>query len=475
MNKKDFKACMQQGRGGCVLALKSEKNIEKYKDIVLWGCLHNLSYDTQCEGVRAEYVYHLTTFFCDEAYFVVPIIKAFASLPNRENDLFQHLSKLLSLFAKSGDEDAQLAIMQKYDALYSILLNKCTFDDYDFERDNFELLCIALRHFGDTDNKFKIVCDLGQLIRENSHYDCDCFDWFCFCLENDFGKDGLQTFLSENSQKSDAIKCFYESYLQLKVKKEKAQRKRPPKTVVVSSVEKIKNAKKAKRKRPPKPVVVPSVEKIKNEVASTGRVAPLTKVRFSRLAEYDAKKELAENAVAEVDLDKKAELLSPLFHDSFPLPHEIIIEYTKSEHERLQEVSLGILTNCQSGIVRDYAFSLLQAKKHKAHALRMLLCNYTPEDKQFLLDELNALKVTYRDECDWHTIGFTILDLCAKDKELPKEFLFYIYNTTLCSCCRYAAIRELDKRQWLTPDIIEECRYDSNKNITEYINQNYPV
>jgi len=244
---------------------------------------------------------------------------------------------------------------------------------------------------------------------------------------------------------------------------------------VVSSVEKIKNAKKAKRKRPPKPVVVPSVEKIKNEVASTGRVAPLTKVRFSRLAEYDAKKELAENAVAEVDLDKKAELLSPLFHDSFPLPHEIIIEYTKSEHERLQEVSLGILTNCQSGIVRDYAFSLLPAKKHKAHALRMLLCNYTPEDKQFLLDELNALKVTYRDECDWHTIGFTILDLCAKDKELPKEFLFYIYNTSLCSCCRYAAIRELDKRQWLTPDIIEECRYDSNKNITEYINQNYPV
>ena len=100
MNKKDFKTCMQQGRGGCVLALKSEKNIEKYKDIVLWGCLHNLSYDTQCEGVRAEYVYHLTTFFCDEAYFVAPIIKAFTSLANEKDDLFQHFSTLLSLFAE---------------------------------------------------------------------------------------------------------------------------------------------------------------------------------------------------------------------------------------------------------------------------------------------------------------------------------------------------------------------------------------
>ena len=442
---------MQQGRGGCVLALKSEKNIEKYKDIVLWGCLHNLSYDTQCEGVRAEYVYDLTKYFNDEDYFLFPIIKAFESCSQRRDWLFEHFSAQLSLFAKNGNERASDALQRKYDQLFAILLTKRKFQSYyDFERHNFELLCVALRHLVDTEGKFKIICDLGRLFRENPHYDCDYFDWFCFRLENDFGRDGLQTLLSDNSQKSEDIKYFYESYLQLK----KAN---------------------SNKHKPTNLVKAPSVEEIKNEIASTGRIAPISKVRFSRLAEYDAKKELAENAVAEVDLDKKAELLSPLFHDSFPLPHEIMIEYTKSEHERLQEVSLGILTNCQSGIVRDYAFSLLQAKKHKAHALRMLLCNYTPEDKQFLLDELNALKVTYRDECDWHTIGFTILDLCAKDKELPKEFLFYIYNTTLCSCCRYAAIRELDKRQWLTPDIIEECRYDSNKNITEYINQNYPV
>ena len=71
MNKKDFKICMQQGRGGCVLALKSEKNIEKYKDIILWGCLHNLAYDPQCEhGTRAEYIYNLSKYFNDEDYFI---------------------------------------------------------------------------------------------------------------------------------------------------------------------------------------------------------------------------------------------------------------------------------------------------------------------------------------------------------------------------------------------------------------------
>ena len=451
MNKKDFKVCMQQGRGQCHLVLKSEKDIAKYKDIVLWGCLHNLSYDTQCEGgTRAEYVYTLTTYFGDEDYFLFPIIKAFEACPQRRDELFEHFSKLLSLFAKNGNERARDALERKYDQLFAILLTKRKFENYyDFERHNFERLCVALRHFGDTNNKLKIVGDLGRLFRENPHYDCDWFDWFCFCLENDFGKDGLQTFLNEHSQKSENVKCFYESYLQFK----KANSNKHPTTKLAKA---------------------PSVEEIKNEIASTGRIAPISRVRFSRHADTDVRKELAEEALAEVDLDKKAELLSLFFNGGFPLSHEIIIEYTNSTHERLREVSLGVLTYCESDIVRDFALPLMAEENLKAHALKMLLCNYTPEDKQFLLDALGKLKVTYDNQSNWHDIGFKILDLFDKEKDLPKEFLLYIYNTTLCSCCRRSAVQALDKRQWLTEDIIEECRFDSNNDIREYVNRCYP-
>ena len=449
MNKKDFKTCMQQGRGGCVLALKSEKNIEKYKDIVLWGCLHNLSYDTQCEGVRAEYVYHLTTFFCDEAYFVVPIIKAFTSLANEKDDLFQHLSALLSLFAESGNEDALLALQQKYDALFSVLLNKRSFEAYDFERDDFERICVSLLHQCKENINLKVIGDLGRLFRENPHYDCDYFDWFCFCLKKRLGKDGLEVFLNDHSQKSENIKCFYESYLQLK----KATGNKRPTTNLAKA---------------------PSVEEIKNEIASTGRIAPISRVRFSRHADEKMRKELAEEIVAEVELDKKAELLSLFYGNNFPLSHEIIFEYANSTHERLRDTALIALTNCESKIARNYALSLLQSETHKALALKTLLQNYAPQDKELLLSAFYALEVEYEGECDWHGIGYKILDVYANGKELPKEFLLYIYNTTLCSCCRFTAVRELDKRQWLTTDIIEECRYDSNKNITEYINRIYP-
>jgi hypothetical protein len=139
----------------------------------------------------------------------------------------------------------------------------------------------------------------------------------------------------------------------------------------------------------------------------------------------------------------------------------------------LRDTALIALTNCESEIVHNYALSLLQSETHKTLALKMLLQNYKPDDKELLLRAFYALEVEYEGECDWHSIGYKILDVYANGKELPKEFLLYIYNTTLCSCCRFTAVRELDKRQWLTLDIIEECKHDSNKNITEYINRTY--
>ena len=451
MNKKDFKFCMQQGRGQCHLTLKSETNIEKYKEIVLWGCLHNLAYDAQCEGTRAEYVYNLTKFFNDEDYFLLPIINAFETLPNRRDWLFYHFSTQLSLFASNGNERARHAIQRKYDQLFSILLNKRSFRSYDFERDNFERLCIALLPLGDANINYKMICDMGRLFRENPHYDCDYFDWFCSCIEGDLGKERLHRLLKHDSTKSADIKCFYESYLKLKEEENK-------------------------RKLARRPMEAPSVEKIKEEVSSSGKLSPYSRVSFSRCAEAEERKKLAEEAVAEADLDKKAELLSTFaFRDEgFPLSHEIIIEYANSSHERLHEVSLDVLTNCQSKIVRDYALSLMADEKHKTYALKMLLCNYTPKDKQFLLGELNKLKVTYDDESNWHDIGFQIRNVCDQGVRLPKEFSIYIYNTTLCSCCREYTISALAKHRWLTRDIIEECRYDSNDKITDYINRYYP-
>ena len=450
MNKKDFKFCMQQGRGLCALTLQNENDLEKYKEIVLWGCLHNLSYDTQCEGVRAEYVYNLTTYFGDEAYFVTPIIKAFTSLPNHKDSLFQHFSVLLSLFAKSGNEDAKQALLQKYEQLYNTLLHKRSFKAYDFERDNFQHFCIILLPSCNEDFTCKMVRDLGRLFKENPHYDADELDWLCFSIETHLGTRSFYRMLKHDSKNCEDIKCFYESYLQI-AKKRKENKKRP--------------------KHLPQ---APSVEAIKEEVFATGRLSPLARVRFYRYADATTRKQLAEVVLKEENLDKKADLLSVFFHHEFPLSHELVVEYANSSHEKLRDVALTVLTNCQSKAVYDYALDLFQKNTSSTTTLEMLLQNYTSSIKNLLLRALYSLEVDYDSESDWHSIDFKILDLFESGKKLPKEFLLYVYNTTLCSCCRYRAVKTLAKHRWLTKDIVEECRYDSNDRITKYINRYYP-
>ena len=113
MNKNSFKKYMKQGLGKCFLTLTIDKNINKYKDIVLWGCLNNLSYDNQCEGTRSDYVYNLLKIYNDEEYFVNPIIEKFNKVSYINDHLFSHLSELVRNFAMDGNEKAKIALESK--------------------------------------------------------------------------------------------------------------------------------------------------------------------------------------------------------------------------------------------------------------------------------------------------------------------------------------------------------------------------
>ncbi len=439
---------MQQGLGKCYLELYLSKDILKYKDTVLWGCLHNLSFDTQCEGTRAAYVYQLASFFDDIDYFLLPTLEAFRNIPRRADWLFSHFCELLMLFAADGSKQAHDALLEKYALLLSALKVKKRYNEYDFERDSFEKVCISLTSLGGADAFLKIAEDMGRLFIENPHYGSGDFDCFLVNSDNKIGGKKINSLLMRYAKKSSDIRFFYDYHI--KTRNEL-------------------------RENAPKPIVPISLEELKYGVKATGRLSSAARIRFMRTADDGQKTALALAVFDEPELSQKAELLSAFeFRDGgFPLKHEKIIEYSRSSNERLQEVAFHILTSCRSDIVRQYAEELVRERNHISCALQMLICNYIPENKSLLLTELYKLPIDYQDEFDWHTIGFTILATYDKGLRLPKEFLLYIYNTTLCSCCREYAIRELAKHKWLTGDIIKECRYDSNCDIVSYINRYY--
>lgn len=447
MNKRDFKRYMQQGLGRCALALHESDNIDKYRDIVLWGCLHNLSYDTQCEGTRAAYIYQLVSYFHDDAYFIEPTVDAFLKLPLHLDWTFEHFCELLRIFAENGSMDAKNALYKKYDTLLSLLMGKRRFRGYDFERDNFERICISLTSLDGTDTLLKIAEDMGTLFKENPHYDIGDFAWFFSYSEGRFGKKRLDSILKHEAKQSENILCLYEKY----------QRGLQGLNDTVH-----------------KPMETPNADNLIAEVGSTGKLSSASRVKFSKYADNGEKTQLALSALRENELSKKAELLSAFQNEGFPIQHETIIAYSKSDYDKLSKTAFDVLTNCKSAAVKRYAYELFDSGESTYYAIQMLIFNYTPDDKSVLLAELNRLKTDYTDESGWHEIGLHILDAFDRKTRLPKECLLYIYETTLCSCCRKYAIHALAKHRWLTANIIEECRYDSNCDIAEYVNRYYP-
>lgn len=451
MNKKEFKRCMQKGLGRCVLTLKQAKNIEPYRDIVLWGCLHNLSYDTQCEGTRAAYIYRLASMFHDDEYFVSPTVKAFETLPRRSDWTFLHFCELLGMFAQNGNREAREALYQKYDTVLSKLVQKRHFSGYDFERDSMEHICIVLLELDGDEALLRIAKDLGWLFLENPHYKADDFDWLCFDIGDSFGKENAKKLLATAAKTSPDTARFLEQYVDsLQEQEHSPHRNDPP---------------------PPS-----TADTVADEIDRTGTVSYISKLSLSKKADEAERKKLAQKAIDEPDPDKKVALLSAFaFSDcGFPLPHKILIEYAKSPSDALRDMALNILMDCKSREVHDYAKALLLSGDAPDQAASMLITNYTPADKPLLLAELYLMKVDYKDTSSWHGTGLQILNAFEKGAKLPREALEHIYETTLCSHCRADAVREMEKRGWLTPAIIEELPYDCNTRLTEVINRSNP-
>lgn len=453
MNKKDFKRYMKQGLGRCALFLQSTEDREPYKEIVLWGCLHDLSFDTQSEGTRASYMYHLTTYFKDENDFLLPIVKALETVPRKSDWLLLHLCELLQCFAENGSALAKNALMKKYDQLFSVLSNKRISRGYDYERDAFERVAIVLFELRGTDVLWKIVDDMGCLFRKNPRYGANDFEWFADRAESRLGKKRFHALLARKAEQSESILRFYQSLMKTQ---------NPTDTVCPSSR---------------KPLEIPCADDIEREVFASGELSPVSRVRFSRRGTDEEKRKLAESIRTQSDPDLKAELLSAFAYrsDGFPLSHEIIIEYSRSAHETFSEVAFDVLTNCRSEAVKAYAQALLSAGTHTAHAVQMLITNYSEDVKELLLAALSEIKADARDTSDHHAIGLKILGAGERNIKLPKECFLYIYHTTLCSLCREYAVSALAKRRALTREIIEECRFDSNADIVRYVNQYYPA
>ena len=428
MNKTEFKRAMCCGLGRCATELSASENIKKYKDIVLWGCLHNLSYDKVCEGTRAFYVYKLTEYFQDEMYFLAPVAQKFLSFPFWVNsDIFAHCCELLCCFAESGNDTARQILEKKYTEFYTFLLNDSNKTTWKKASVNFEYMCVLLDSLYGFPF-FRMGCkDMGRLFLHKKHAD---FSWFYHNGEDKFGKKRVQTFLKKKAVDDIEYAAFYERLILENESEKKPYRKE-------SKTDKL-------------------IEKLKNGTENLQDRLCLRRIKNTELTE------LISEMIKSAKEEKRVAQLLQCLDENCPITNEELMDYYKKGSLALKREILRILSERQGSGLHDFALEVLQEDTRDGRTVRLLLNNFLPGDEKILLSALKKLNVDYTDGDNWHDAFSAVLLADLTKVQVPKDVLYYIYENSLCSFCRDSALRLLVRKRWLTEDILNECLYDSN-------------
>lgn len=431
----EFRQYMLCGHGRCFSLIQKDR--ELYRENVLYGCLNDISYDLQCEGSRGQFMYNLALEYEEYDYFLDAAIEKFLSADiNEDWHLINHLCELIDMFAHdNGDISAEKALDAKYRELYGLLMTLRWSEKANRILQCFEALAITIMQSCDIDRAAEIIRDIGAyFIRRRSASDDGLywdFAWFTSVAETTFGQRKLRHKLRKLAENSKEIRRFVRIMF---VKKKRLRVKRR----VMTAEEYIEKAEKGIITR-----------------------RDVLKISFS---ESDERLKVAEAAVAESSPEIKASLLQAftISRNRFPFDAEIIADYAESDNEKLRLAAMDVLLYMRSEKSREIALKQLE-ENYSVEALALFICNCSRDDTEYLMGYLNALKID-RDEGDWH---YAVLKALDNAENLPDKAVVYIYEKSMCSCCRRDAVEELIRRGAFTEEMAEECRMDANCDIRE--------
>lgn len=462
MTKKEFREAMMRGLGRCVLELESTKDVERYREIVLWGCTHDLSYDTQCEGTRAWYMRELVRWFQEEDSFVEAVIQKLLQYRSKGGWEFSHYCELLGLFAQEGHREAFMALAGKYEELYGILKSKGRRGKNGTlpEEDDFETLCVSLVDIAAQPLVLyadKIAEDIGVLMMENPMLECS-FEWLFMHCEQTYGKGKVRKLLAKRAKVSPAVSRYLEDGIARDVEMSRGKPRQPVPQTTEDMLKSIDEEKKRDRESGCSGWQVRRLGlRIRAWIRETGNTEILPV--------------LAQRYLTEQDSLERAKLLFVFGPDcSFPLAPEPLIQDARTGDEALKEAAFYALENVRHEKVRQFALELAERKESVSEAVSLLAKHYQKEDSEMFVRLVKSIPVTYDDREDWHGVYSAVLDLLKTKgvKAAPKELLPYLYEHTLCSMCREYIVREMGRRHMLTEELLRECLYDSNYEIRSY-------
>ena len=431
MTKKQFKYDFLRGLGSAIIELQTSDNPKKFSDIILYGCLHNTTYDMQCEGDRSWYLYYATKLAGVKETIEAAVIQKYFCV-TEDIWLFDQLTAILYHYASNGSELAYAALYQQYENMLKELSPQKRKHNGTYpRRDMFDWLCVWLTSLDGWSAFTRIVRDISEILLPQ---DKDRFfsEWFYDNSKSKFGKKRVDDYLRKQAEQSALIRMYYDM---ARAWDAHVFPNRPAPTF-----EEVLAAADGQKYR--------------------GRGTAMT---FARNAGPDEIEKLAQAAMDATNAKIQLELLWPFRRTAmYPFPEEFLAQLRETDNEELRYIAYDIIGRNPSQKTRELALSLIKSGEDIENGVTLLSKNLRSADEALFFDAVKTVPVSLNSQA-WHGVFMAAVDGLNGMRGKPKtDVLEYLYRNTLCGSCREHIVRLMHKKKVLTEAILQECRFDAN-------------
>lgn len=406
-----LRAALQKGQGRAWLHVREHGGQGEVRQEVLHACLHNLTYDPQCEGSRVEWLLSLIDLTGVPHFYERRVLEA---LPEAKEfwDADQ-LVELAAAFARRGSDAARRA-------LYGILRQRTFAESLGAEQlvdlDGLEGFLHVAEALGD------------RMLEDPDLWENDSL--LCEVAER-FGEEEVLRALRERAARSAGAEAYLEEVLEYRREREDEGLAERPAT---------------------------SLRDVLEDIDSPEEEAWYKLASFGQRCSEDERETVFARLLWETRRESLLRCLWVFGMRGVPHLDDRLLDLAQADDLDIQRAAISALGGLRHPGVRDLMLRLLASSPPvPPGALRLLGSNFAPGDGALVESVLRLPG----DQGEIHARGLDLLHAAdaVKDPELA-GCLSWVYEETPCSLCRYSAVAALLDRGCGSAELFEECLHD---------------
>lgn len=433
LSKEDFSLAMHKGLGRAYLHVHQYGD-KGFEEIIENAILHNLVFDVQSEGSRADWLFSILKetkqLQCYEDFLL-------SNFDNIEEDWdYDQGFDLLYHLAKNGNQKAREKLYQ------------------EFDKQQFNESWIGGEQIIELDGikGFLHVAEMiGKRLNEDSDYWED--DYLLNDVKERFGKDEVEKALKENRRVSKHLEYYLQNI--------KVRTKGTPET-------KEQRTERIRQQWP--------VEQIKDDVKKAKGEIPGRYTTFGKYASEEDIKDIFEQLQKEKRVPQIIRLLWIFRRRELPEINDNLISYTKNKDKDLASAAISALANSKDKRLNKLARDVMSTEdwNHAVYGIELLIKNYEKGDEKKIEKLLNSRPNSLGRD-DIHNVVYDLVNLAEKNYcDNLRNILIWIYENSPCMNCRGRGVKLMVEHDSISEDMINECSFDGDKEIREMVKQKEP-